>query len=71
MDLELNEIREMMEHIALNMQQETKVHWRYECPLDRKEKWPVQKLLARKKQQELRGWLRELENLSETKEDMV
>jgi hypothetical protein len=71
MDLELNEIRERMEQLALRMQQEAKVHWRYECPLNRKEKWHVQKLLARKKQQELRRWLRELENLSDTEEELI
>jgi hypothetical protein len=31
----------------------------------------VQKLLARKKQQELRRWLRELENLSDTEEELI
>jgi hypothetical protein len=48
MDLELNEIRERMEQLALRMHKEEKVHWRYECPLNRKVKWHVQKLLARK-----------------------
>jgi hypothetical protein len=51
MDLELIEIRERMEQLTLKMQQEEKVHWRYEWPLNRKEKWHVQKLLARRKQQ--------------------
>jgi hypothetical protein len=71
MDLELNEIRERMEQLALRMQQEAKVHWRYECPLKRKEKWLVQNLLARKQQQELRRWLRELENLSDIEEELI
>jgi hypothetical protein len=53
------------------MQQEAKVHWRYECPVNRREKWLVQKLLARKQKQELRRWLRELENLSDTKEEQI
>jgi hypothetical protein len=44
MDLELNEIRERMEQLALRMQQEVKVHWRYECPLNKKVKWHVQRL---------------------------
>jgi hypothetical protein len=50
-DKELIEIRERMEQLTLKMQQETKVHWRYEWPLKRKVKWHVQKLLARKQQQ--------------------
>jgi hypothetical protein len=55
-----------MEQLTLKMQQEAKVRWRYEWPLNRKSKWPVQKLLARKQQQELRKWLRYVENLSDT-----
>jgi hypothetical protein len=31
-----------------------KVRWRYKWPLNKKEKWPVQKLLARKQQQPVR-----------------
>jgi hypothetical protein len=53
---DLIEIRERMEQLTLKMQHETKVHWRYKWPLNRKVKWPVQKLLARKQQQELRKW---------------
>ena len=62
-DKELAEIRTRMEQLTLKMQQEAKVHWRYEWPLNRKAKWPVQKLLVRKQQQELRKWLRYAENL--------
>jgi hypothetical protein len=47
MDKELSEIRAQMEELAFNMQQESKVHWRYEWPLKRKSIWPIQKLLAR------------------------
>jgi hypothetical protein len=32
-------------------------------------KWHVQKLLARKKQQVVRRWLRHVENLSDTEEE--
>jgi regulator of replication initiation timing len=71
MDLELNEIRERMEQLALMMQQEAKLHWRYECPLNRMVKWLVQKLLARKQQQELRRWLSELENLTDIGEEQI
>jgi hypothetical protein len=42
----------------------------YEWPLRRKEKWPVQKLLARKQQQELKKWLRYVESLRD-EEEMV
>jgi hypothetical protein len=42
-----NEIREEMEKLAFKMQQEEKVHWRYEWNLRRTTKWPSQKLLAR------------------------
>ena len=47
-DKELTEIRARMEQLTLNMQQEGKLQWRYEWPLNKKAKWPVQKLLARK-----------------------
>jgi hypothetical protein len=70
-DKELREIREKMEKLTLKMQQEAKACWTYEWPLKRKAKWPVQKLLARRKQQMLRKWLRHAENLSDTKEELV
>jgi hypothetical protein len=35
MDKELSEIRAQMEKLAFKMQQESKVHWRYEWPLKR------------------------------------
>jgi len=49
-DKELREIREEMESLALKMQREGKVCWRYEWPLKRKTMWPIRKLLARRKQ---------------------
>jgi hypothetical protein len=64
-DKELSEIRAEMEKLALKMQHEEKVHWRYEWPLKRKAKWHVQKLLARRQQQVLKRWLRHVENLSD------
>jgi hypothetical protein len=64
MDKELSEIRAQMEKLAFKMQQESKVHWRYEWPLKRTTRWPVQKLLARRQQQMLKRWLRHAENLS-------
>jgi hypothetical protein len=64
MDKELSEIRAQMEELAFKMQQESKVHWRYEWPLKRTTRWPVQKLLARRQQQMLKRWLRHAENLS-------
>jgi hypothetical protein len=70
-DKELREIRENMENIALKMQQETKVHWTYEWPLKRKVKWLVQKLLAGRKHQVMRKWLRHAENLSWIEEKVI
>jgi hypothetical protein len=58
-----------MDRLTLKMQQESQVHWRYEWPLKRRVKWHVQKLLARRKQQVLRRWLREVETLSDTEEE--
>jgi hypothetical protein len=55
-----------MEQLTLNMQQEATIHWRYEWALSKKSKWPIQKLLARKQQQELKRRLRYAENLSDT-----
>jgi hypothetical protein len=43
-----------MEKLAFKMQQEAKVHWRYEWPLKRTTKWHVQKLLARGKTTEVK-----------------
>jgi hypothetical protein len=71
MDLDLIEIRERMEQLALNMQQEEKVHWRYKWPLKRKVNWHVHKLLARMKQQAVRKWLRHAENLSDIEEKVI
>jgi hypothetical protein len=47
------------------MKHNVKVHWRYEWPLNREAKWPVQNMLARKQQQELKKWLRYVESLSD------
>jgi hypothetical protein len=41
------------------------VRWRYEWPLKREAKWPLQKLLTRIQQQMLRRWLRHVENFSD------
>jgi hypothetical protein len=54
-----------MEKLALKMQHEAKVCWRYEWPLKRKVEWHVQKLLARRQQHVLKRWLRHVENLSD------
>jgi hypothetical protein len=53
-----------MEKIAFKMQQESKIHWRYEWHLKRKNIWPIQKLLARRRQNMLKRWPRHAENLS-------
>jgi hypothetical protein len=63
MDLELTEVRARIEQLALRMQQNTKTHWVYEWPMRRKEKWPVEKLLARRQQRLLRRWLRYVKSL--------
>jgi hypothetical protein len=70
-DKELIEIREIMEQLTLKMHHETKVHWRYEWPLNRKVKWLVQKLLTIKQQQELRKWPRHSETLSDIEEELI
>jgi len=49
MDKEIEEIRAKMDRLALKMQQEAQVHWRYEWPMNKKFRWHVQKLLARRK----------------------
>jgi hypothetical protein len=64
-DKELSEIQAQMETLSFNMQQEEKMHSRYEWPLKRTTKWPVQKLLTRRKKNMLRRWLRHVENLSD------
>jgi hypothetical protein len=48
MDKELSEIRAKMERLAFKMQQEAKVHWRYEWPLKRTTKWHVRKVVGQK-----------------------
>jgi len=60
-----------MEQPTLNMQQETKVRWRYKWGLNKKEKWPVRKLLARKQQQAMRRWMRYDEKLNDIEEELV
>jgi hypothetical protein len=50
MDKELIQIQAQMEDLAFKMQQASKVHWRYEWPLKRTTRWPVQKLLTRRQQ---------------------
>jgi hypothetical protein len=57
-----------LDRIALKMQQEAKVRWRYKSPLNRKEKWHVQNVLARRQQYLLRRWLRHVEILRDTEE---
>jgi hypothetical protein len=39
--------------------------------MEKKLKWPVQKFLARGQQQLLNRWLRYIENISDTEEEMV
>jgi hypothetical protein len=67
MDKELKEIIVELDRLTLKTQQESQVHWRYEWPMVQRETWHVQNLLARRKQQVLRRWLKEVETLSGTK----
>jgi hypothetical protein len=41
MDKEIKEIREKMERLTMRMQQESQVHWRYDWPMKKIEKWPI------------------------------
>jgi hypothetical protein len=45
--------------------------WRYEWPMKGKVKWPIQQLISRKQKKMLKRWLRQVENLSDTEEEMV
>ena len=47
MDLELAEVRERIEKLALRMQRDARTYWVYEWPMKRKVKWLVKKLLVR------------------------
>jgi hypothetical protein len=70
MDEDLAEIRVRMEELSLRVQQNEKTRWVYEWPMKRKVKWLVKKLLARRQQRLLRGWLRYVESLRD-EEEMV
>jgi hypothetical protein len=67
-DKELAEMRERMDDLAFEMQQNAKSRWVYEWPMRTKEKWPVKELMARRQCRLLRGWLRHDENLDEPEE---
>jgi hypothetical protein len=60
-----------METMIVKMQQESQVHWRYKWTVKRKVKWRIKNLLARRNQQILRRWLREVENLIDTEDRVV
>ena len=66
MDKELEEIRAELDRLMLKMQQEAHISWKYEWPLKRKVKWPIQQLIARRKKHNLRRWLRHAETHSDT-----
>jgi hypothetical protein len=53
-----------MEKLAFKMQQEAKVHWRYEWPLKRTTNGLFRSCWPERKQQRLKRWLRHAENLS-------
>jgi hypothetical protein len=74
MDKELKETREELNRLMLKwkkMQQGEKGRWRYEWPMKKKVKWPIQQLISRRKKKILRRWLRQVENLRNTEEKMV
>jgi hypothetical protein len=48
MDLELAEVRERIEQLALRVQQNTKTHWVYEWPLRRKGEVASQEIVGQK-----------------------
>jgi hypothetical protein len=48
-DKELKEMREELNRLMLKMQQEAQGRWKYEWPLKRKVKWPIQQLISRRK----------------------
>jgi hypothetical protein len=73
MDKEIKETREELNRLMLKWMNATreKGRWRYEWPMKRKVKWPIQQLISRKKNKILRRWLRQVENLRNTEEKMV
>jgi hypothetical protein len=71
MDKELKETREELDRLMQKMQQEEQGRWRYEWPMKRKVKWPIQQLIYRKQKKILRRWLRQVENLRNIEEEMV
>jgi hypothetical protein len=71
MDKELNETREELNRLMLQWQRMQQGSWRYEWPMKGKVKWPIQQLISRKQKQMLKRWLRQVENLSDTEEEMV
>jgi hypothetical protein len=53
-----------MEKIAFKMQQEAKVHWRYEWPLKTIAKWSCSEVVGQREETCAKMWLRHAENLS-------
>jgi hypothetical protein len=53
-DKGLEEIRVEMDRMTLKMQQESQVRWRYEWPMKKRTKCPIQNFMARRQQQHLR-----------------
>jgi hypothetical protein len=71
MDKELKETREELNRLMLQwkrMQQGEKESWRYEWPMKKKVKWPIQQLIVRRKNKMLRRWLRQIESLKDSEE---
>jgi hypothetical protein len=66
MDKELKETIEKIDMLMQKMQQEAQRSWRYESPLKKRVKCPIQQLISMKKKHMLRRWLMQVEDLRNT-----
>jgi hypothetical protein len=72
MDKELADIKREMEELELKMRQDRKPRWVYEWPMKTpKMKWPVRELMVIRQRRLLKEWLRYVENLKATEEELV
>jgi hypothetical protein len=72
MDEELADIRAEIERLELKMRQDKKPRWVYEWPMKKpKMKWPVRELMVIRQRRLLKEWLRYVENLKATEEELV
>jgi hypothetical protein len=72
MDEELADIRAEIERLELKMRQDKKSRWVYEWPMKKpKMKWPVREMMVMRQRRLLKEWLRYVENLKDTEEELV